>query len=560
MADQKSLPNVQFENLYSEDHFGQRFWKGLFGEKIFTKYQSQFIEMGRSGALATAYSETAERVPPELIQFNKVGERVDQINYHPDHEKLEQLSFGKGIVSKKYQSPLIDKDKAFRHQIGFSTGYYFAQTETGIYCPICMTDALGSVFEKHSEASCSRQILQALAQEKLEDQWQGAMFLTEIQGGSDVGANVLRSENQGGEWRIYGEKWFCSNVDADAALVLARLPGEEGRLENGTKGLGLFLLLRSDPKENFKNWQVNRLKNKLGVRSMASGEVSFNGARVHLLGGFGKGFKMMAEMVNMSRLYNSVSSLAIARRSLLEARAFANEREAFGRKLTELPLWRSSYSDLSSEFVLLKALVFTVIQELDKGECGDEEAMKVSRLLTPVCKALAGKFSVFCAAESMELIGGNGYIEDHILPRLLRDAQVLPIWEGTTHIQSLDLLRSFKKEGVEPLFKRLARALVGGEKLEGFDEIKVLQKDLQAKLQNFSKETVENQQRVSREVLEQMGRVVCLSFVFEMGKNTPELCQATLKRQLHRKSFFTAPSSQFLNDSAANESTFLRFF
>ena len=459
MSDSNRLPLPQFKNLFEEDSFGQKFFRHFFGKEIFEKYKSQFEAMGEAGAKATPFSKEADLNEPELISFDEQGLRVDKIKYHHSHQILEELSYGKGIVSKKYQSPMIDKDRSYRHQLGFAIGSYFAQTETGIFCPICMTDALGYVLEKHEQSPEVKEVLKHLAAEKLKDQWQGAMFLTEIQGGSDVGANILRSEQTKDGWKIFGEKWFCSNVDAQAALVLARLPGEEGDLKHGTKGLGLFLLLRETPKENWRNWQVNRLKSKLGVRSMASGEVVFNGAYVHLLAGFGKGFKMMAEMVNMSRLYNSVSSISIARRSLLEALYFGKARTAFGKTLSELPLWRSSYSDLVSEYVLLHTLLFQTIRALDKGECGDEASHKVARALTPICKAITGKFSVHASAEAMELIGGNAYIEDHILPRLMRDAQVLPIWEGTTHIQSLDLLRSLKKEGAEALFARLTACL-----------------------------------------------------------------------------------------------------
>lgn len=553
----QNLPLIQFKNLFEEDQFGQKFWKYKFGPQ-FEKYKKQYEVMGEAGAKATPFSQIADLERPKLNQFNSVGERIDEVVYHPAHQELERLSYRQGIVANKYQSPLIDEDKAFRHQIGFSTAYYFAQTEPSLFCPICMTDALGYVLEKCEQTPEVKKAIKHIGS-KDKDFWQGAMFLTEKQGGSDVGANIVRAENKNNEWLLYGDKWFCSNVDAESALVLARLPGEDGDLKHGTKGLGLFLLLRETPEKNWKNWSVNRLKEKLGVRSMASGEVTFNGAKAFLLGGFNQGFKMMAEMVNMSRLYNSVASLAVSKRALLEAKAFASQREAFGQKLTETPLWRSSYSDLFSQFVVLKALAFETIALLDRGENGDEEAKKLSRLLTPVCKALTGKFSVFSSSECMELIGGNAYIEEHILPRLLRDAQVLPIWEGTTHIQSLDVLRSIKKEGVEHLVKRLNRSLEDVKESEEKSYVEQRQKNLLGRFEESTKISPEELQRISRSLMEDLGMTLGLSLVLEMSKENSlkEISLATIKRMKAQGKFLQSPSSDYNPNLSATESSFL---
>lgn len=576
MGQSDKLPSVEFQNLFEVDQFGQKFWSALLTPETFKQHRLQFVEMGRSGALATPLSKVADAKPPELKQFNARGERVDEIVYHPAHAELEKLSYGKGIISQKYQTPLVDRDQRIRHQVGFATGFYFAQTETGIFCPICMTDALGFVLERYKGAHpeserAVKKALKHIGSKNPQEAWQGAMFLTEIQGGSDVGANAVRAEKMAGaggseRWLLFGDKWFCSNVDAKAALVLARLPGEEGDLKHGTKGLGLFLVLRDEPLKNHSSWVVNRLKDKLGVKSMASGEVSFNGTEGFLLAGHGEGFKMMAEMVNMSRLYNSVASLGIARRSLLEAKAFGERRAAFGSALTELPLWRACFSDIAAEFVLLKTLAFETIKALDLGETGDEEQRKLSRVLTPVCKALTGKLSVFAAAECMELIGGNAYIEDHILPRLLRDAQVLPIWEGTTQIQSLDLLRSFKKEGVDALQSRLAKSLQTKGSGPEFDKARQIaageQKKLMGWLQELSNLSPQETMRASRNVLEQVGRTVGLSFVLELSAHEAlrEVALATIKRVAHRPQMFTGPAGSYSPHLAQTESVFIREF
>jgi hypothetical protein len=220
---------------------------------------------------------------------------------------------------------------------------------------------------------------------------------------------------------------------------------------------------------------------------------------------------------------------------------------------------------LAAEFVLLKTLVFETIRQLDKGETGDEDAKGLSRVLTSVCKALSGKFSVFAAAECMELIGGNAYIEENILPRLMRDAQVLPIWEGTTHIQSLDTLRSLRKEGVASLKARLEQALkagaaAGAVELKAFVEAE--QEKLFSRIAAVGAEDFEKQQRSSRALLEQLGRAVGLSLVYELcaAADLKEVAEATLKRLQARTHFFEGPSSSDTNALALTEEIFLREF
>src|SRR5262249_20565596 len=205
---------------------------------------------------------------------------------------------------------------------------------------------------------------------------------------------------------------------------------------------------------------IRRLKEKLGVRSMATGEVRFEGTEAFLLGGIGEGFVRMAEMLNLSRLYNAVASVAAIRRATLEALSYGAARRAFGRRLFDLPLWRATMADVVAEGLGAFCLTFDAVRALDRADGGDEEARRLVRLLIPMAKVVTGKLAVPLVSESMEAIGGNAYIEESILPRLLRDCQVLPIWEGTSNILSLDVLRACRREGShEALFARVRRAL-----------------------------------------------------------------------------------------------------
>lgn len=453
---QHNIPNVEFSNLYFADKFAEPFFNWLIGKNDYSKVKNHFIQMGEAAAIATPLSQVADLQSPKLKQYDTLGNRIDKIEYHPAYQELRKLSYGRGIVGIKFDKNFLKDHSPIRHRVGFGAGWYFSQTETGLYCPICMTDALARVLEIHGEGEAVQKALEHIGSSDLTKLWEGSMYLTERQGGSDVGQNIVKAKKVGNGWTLSGHKWFCSNADAGVILALARMPGEEGEISKGTRGLGLFLVLREEAQ---KTIQMNRLKDKLGVRSMASVEIDFVDTPAHLIGGANEGFRMMADMVNMSRLYNSVASLGVIQRACLEALFYGQNRIAFGKDISKLPLWRSKMAELLAENFSMRALIFFVVKQLDLADAGAPEHRKlhasVVRILTPLIKALAGKQSVYTASEAMELIGGNAYIEEHIMPRLLRDAQVLPIWEGTTNIQALDFLRALVKEGTDAFFKTL---------------------------------------------------------------------------------------------------------
>ncbi len=537
-----NLPQIHFENLFSQDPTGQKIWNYFLGAQTFSELQPVYSRMGKNGALATEPAAASDKNSPQLRTHNAIGERIDVVDYHASYYELQKLSYGSEIVSLKYNAEFLKKYKTQRHLIGFSVAYYFAQTETGLFCPICMTDALARVLERHNSHPLAKTTLQHLTTSDLNSLWTGAMFLTEKQGGSDVGANTVQAEERGGRWFLNGDKWFCSNADAEAILALARLPGAAGELSQGTRGLGLFLVLRSQPAKNNNSWLTHRLKDKLGVRTMASGEITFQDTEAFLIGGENEGFKIMTEMVNMSRLYNAVSSVGIARRALMEALSFGLQRKAFRQTLEQLPLWRACLADLTAEFYGHLFLVFEATKQLDQADNGNAKSGKLARVLTPLAKALSGKLAVFAASECMELIGGNAYIEEHILPRLLRDAQVLPIWEGTSNIQSLDLLRALQKEGArentDEFFARCEAALehhAGKPAIKLAIKSRLAQlKELLAALTTFAKE---DQQRAAREVLEKMGRTMSLCLLAEATKDSAlkNICEAATERLLLRE-------------------------
>ena len=296
---------------------------------------------------------------------------------------------------------------------------------------------------------------------------QGAMFLTEKQGGSDVGLTLtvakLRQKNSTSEdalqpaWELWGDKWFCSNVSADIILTLARPENAPG----GTRGLGLFLVPRTLDDGMRNAYTIHRLKDKLGTRSLATGEVTLHGAQAYQVGNVERGCVQMTEMINLTRIWAAIGSLAAMRRSYLEALVHTRSRVAFGRPLAEHPLMRRQLVDLLIEVEGCAALVFetaAVLERVDRH--GAEEDRRLLRILTPLCKYYIPKRGEYVTLEALEMRGGNGYVEDWVHPRLLRDAIVNVIWEGSSNVIVLDVARAIAREGVDAaLFKSLHQRL-----------------------------------------------------------------------------------------------------
>ncbi|MBI2212489.1 MAG: acyl-CoA dehydrogenase family protein [Acidobacteria bacterium] len=412
----------------------------------------QLAAMGDAAARTVApLAAIADRESPRLVTHDPRGNRVDRIDYHPSYREMQRLAYGSGMVGMKYDETTLAAHPAAVQLTGFALGYLFAMAEMGLYCPVCMTDGVARILTLHGGRERFGATIDRLASTRLESLWTGAMFLTEKTGGSDVGANetIARRDASGG-WSLTGTKWFCSNVDAGAILATARPEGGAA----GTKGLRTWLILR----EQAQGLTIDRIKEKLGVRSMPTGEVMLDSVPAEEVGDF----HSIAEMLNLSRLYNSVAAIAVMGRAILEARHYIERRRAFGKPVIEHALARETLLDAEAEQLGALYLTFETVELLGKADRGDERAARERRFLTPVVKAVTGKLAVPVASECMELIGGNAYIEESPLPRLLRDAQVLPIWEGTTNILALDALRAAKKDaGHLVTLERIAKVLPG---------------------------------------------------------------------------------------------------
>jgi acyl-CoA dehydrogenase len=408
-------------------------------------------------------AQVADHQGPRLVTHDPLGNRVDAIDYHPAYREMQQIAYGSGMVGMKYAAKTVEAHPEAVQLVGFALGYLFAMGEMGLYCPVCMTDGVARILSLWGGRETFGSTIDRLAATDMDEVWTGAMFLTERIGGSDVGANeTVAKKRPDGAWALSGTKWFCSNVDADAILATARPEGAPA----GTKGLKTFLILRGKA----PGLTIDRIKDKMGVRSMPTGEVTLEGVPAVEVGDF----HSIAEMLNLSRLYNSVAAAAVMGRAVHEARHYIERRRAFGKAVIEHPLALDTILDCEAEHLGALHLTFETVDALGRADRGDEEAARERRFLTPVVKAVTGKLAVPVVSECMELIGGNAYIEESPLPRLLRDAQVLPIWEGTTNILALDALRAARKEGGHRLTLDRIRKVLPDEAAElerAFDSI-----------------------------------------------------------------------------------------
>jgi len=443
-AANSALPDSRGTNLFHADPD----YAGLLQHYLEPKLFAHLLpHLERLGALAgdelDRLAAAADRNPPVLHQRTRTGADRQWIEKHPAYRRLEEVAFGEyGLAAMSHRGDVLGWPQPLPPIAKYALTYLYVQAEFGACCPLSMTDALTRTLRKFADPTLVARYLPGLTQQDLDALTQGAMFMTEQGAGSDVGATATRAVREGDSWRLYGDKWFCSNADAGLALVLARPDGAPA----GTKGLSLFLLPKELPDSSRNHYRIVRLKDKLGTRDMASGEIRLEGAIAHLVGDPQRGFVQMADMINMSRLSNGMRAAGMMRRALTEALFVARRRVAFGKPLIELPLMRRQLLKLMVPTEAARSVMLYTAVELAKADAGDEVARRRVRLLTPLLKFRACRDARRVTGDAMEVRGGAGYIEEWSDARLVRDAHLGSIWEGTSNIVALDVLRAIRKE------------------------------------------------------------------------------------------------------------------
>jgi acyl-CoA dehydrogenase len=385
---------------------------------------------------------TAEGNPPVLRQYAPDGTRIDEVVYHPAYQRMSELAFGRfGLAAMSHREGVLGWPSRVPHVVKYALSYLFVQAEFGLACPVSMTDSAARVLRMFDPDNFAAEI-DALSSTDMSRLATGAMFMTEKQGGTDIGRTETQATDHGTHWALRGHNWFCSNVSADVILTLARVPGQGP----GSRGLGMFLVPRLRPDGTPNSLRIDRLKNKLGTKSMASGEVTLDDAYARPVGDLTRGFPQMAEMLNVSRLSNAMRAAALMRRAVRESVDHTRARIVFGKPLFDQPLMRVTLLPLILEAEAALGLVLEAAVQLDAADAGERKAARLVRVLTPLAKHTICKQARHVTGEAMEVRGGNGYIEDWINPRLLRDAHLGSIWEGSSNVIALDVLRCMRKE------------------------------------------------------------------------------------------------------------------
>ncbi|HYW63057.1 MAG TPA: acyl-CoA dehydrogenase family protein [Bradyrhizobium sp.] len=441
-------PDTTGMNFYRADPSLPDLLRIHLSEKLFRHVEPH---LDRLGGLAGGYldecARLADRHVPVLHQRDRFGRDAQWIEYHPAYRELEKAAFGEfGIHAMSLRNGILGWPETYPVAAKHAFTFLFNQAEFGLGCPINVTDGCAKLLAKFGDPALKTKYIDGLTQTDMAKLTQGGQFMTEKEGGSDVGKLTTTAVREGEHWRLTGEKWFCSNADAKVVMLLARPQGAE----DGTRGVGLFLMPRFLDDGSPNRYRIVRLKDKLGTRSMASGEIKLEGALAYAVGKLDRGFVQMAEMVNSSRLSNGVKSTALMRRAWHDAVTVARNRVVFGERIIDMPLARRQLMKIMLPVEQALSLSFVTADALDRAEAGSQDAAALLRILTPTLKFRATRDARKVCGDAMEMRGGIGYIEEFVNPRLLRDAHLGSIWEGTSNIVALDALnRAVGRHGAD---------------------------------------------------------------------------------------------------------------
>ncbi len=404
-------------------------------------------------AEAQQWGEEANRFEPELRTHDRFGHRIDEVDFHPSWHKLLDVAVSEGLAGAPWADP-----RPGAHVARAASFYSWSQAEGGHGCPGSMTYAVVPALRANAELAAayeplltSRVYEPGLRAPLSKHGLLAGMGMTEKQGGSDVRANTTTATANGdGTWSLRGHKWFTSAPMCDVFLVLAQAP----------QGLSCFLMPRVLPDGTRNTFRIQRLKDKLGNRSNASSEPEFDGTVAWLVGEEGRGVRTIIEMVSMTRLDCVIGSASLMRQALVQAAHHAAHRSAFGGLLIEKPLMRNVIADLSVESEAATTLMMRLAGAIDRAQAGDAQEQAFKRLAVAVGKYWVTKRGPNVAAEALECLGGNGYVEESGMPRLYREAPLNSVWEGSGNVNALDVLRALGKEpaSVEAFFAEVALA------------------------------------------------------------------------------------------------------
>lgn len=466
VAANSSIPDQRGTNLYTTDPEFERLLSIYLPADLLDHLRARFERLGElAGGRLDELAGVADKHPPTLELRDRTGSDWQRIVKHPAYVEMERLAFGDfALAAISHRDDVLGWHEKLPPTVKYVLTFLFVQAEFGLCCPVSMTDSLARTLKKFGSQELVDKFLPRLTTLDLDGLYQGAMFMTEQGAGSDVAATTtvaMPNPSEPGTWLLTGDKWFCSNPDASLAMVLARPEGAPA----GMKGVSLFLLPRLLESGAQNQYRIIRLKDKLGTRSMASGEIRLEGAKAWLVGEQGRGFAQIADMVNNSRLSNGVRAAGLMRRATSEALFIANNRIAFRKRLVDMPLMRRQLLKILLPAEQARSMMFQTAAVLARADQGDEQAYSLARIMTPLIKFRACRDARKVTGDAMEVRGGCGYIEEWSDPRLVRDAHLGSIWEGTSNIVAMDVNRAINREGSLPRLEAHWRRLLAEAEL-----------------------------------------------------------------------------------------------
>ncbi|XP_071428266.1 acyl-CoA dehydrogenase family member 11-like [Pithys albifrons albifrons] len=433
-------------NPYLEDTLLRSYLKTHLPPKVLEEVHQDLERFGKR--LLTKIQPLAwecELNPPVFRQYDAWGQRVDRIDTCSAWRRMKEISAEEGLIAEAYERRYSNWSRLFQAV----KLYLFSSSSGGFSCPLAMTDGAAKVIESLGIPGSLKNAFDHLTSRDPRKFWTSGQWMTERRGGSDVanGTETVARRQPDGSYRLYGFKWFTSAADSDMALTLARIADAEGQCPQGSRGLSLFFLRVRDEEGKLNSIQVQRLKDKLGTRQMATAELWLQGARAELISAEGRGVASISSMLNITRIHNVIGAVSSMRRMISLSRDYACRRVAFGKLLKDHPLHMQTIARMEVQVRGAFLLLMDIMRLLGLAETSQasEQDLLLLRLLVPVAKLYTGKQASAVAVEAMESFGGQGYMEDTGLPVILRDTLVLSIWEGTTNILSLDVLRSLAK-------------------------------------------------------------------------------------------------------------------
>jgi acyl-CoA dehydrogenase len=428
-------------NQYDDDALLKEYLEKTLGPELLADQEERYRHLGDlgGGELYRAQLED-RRNEPELVRWDAWGNRVDRITLTPLWEHAKALTAEHGFVAVAYEQEYGAKSRI--HQFALN---YLVQASLDVWsCPLAMTDGAARTLLSSGNKALIEHAVGRLTSRNPEHAWTSGQWMTEKTGGSDVGICLSRAVEANGEWRLYGTKWFTSAATSEMALTLARPEGNP----DGGRGLALFYVETHNATGGLNELTIHRLKDKLGTRKVPTAEIRLDGTLATPVCGLIDGTRNIAPMLNITRTWNAMAATWGMRRGVALAKDFASKRQAFGSLLSEKPLHRDTLAGMQAQLEAAFHLAWRCVSLTGRLETGesDETEEVLARILTPIAKLTTARQAVALASETLESFGGAGYVEDTGLPRLLADAQVLSIWEGTTNVLSLDVLRALSGE------------------------------------------------------------------------------------------------------------------